>query len=293
MRTITGKNDTSAITEYSKTEAALSELSHRYKGVIFDLTTKEGMQTTIKGRAEIRGFRVDLEKTRVKIKAPALEKCQLIDSEARRITAELLAIEEPIDAQIKLEEKRKEDERTASERAEQARIEAEQAAIKLAEEQRIADERAALQKMREELEMKQRAQDELDRIARAKIEEEQRAARLKIEEEERSARMIREDSDRKARLAREAEEAKARKLRDEEEARLKAERDKIEAERRAVEEQKRKAREAEEAKAREEQRKAAELEDAHGMLDLFVKRFGHLEKFESVVKSILALPAQV
>ena len=50
------------IAEYSKTAAALAELSQKYKGVLFDVQTREGMQAAIKGRAELRGYRVALEK---------------------------------------------------------------------------------------------------------------------------------------------------------------------------------------------------------------------------------------
>ena len=78
---------TTEIVEYSKTEAALADLAQRYKGVIFDVATLPGMMTARKGRAEIRGYRVALEKTRIEIKAPALKRTQQIDSEARRITA--------------------------------------------------------------------------------------------------------------------------------------------------------------------------------------------------------------
>ena len=70
----------------------------------------------------VRSYRVSLEKLRVEIKAPALERTRLNDAEAKRITAELLAIEEPIDAVIKAEETRKAEEKAARERAEQARI---------------------------------------------------------------------------------------------------------------------------------------------------------------------------
>ena len=85
---------TTEIVEYSKTEAALSDLAQRYKGVLFDVTTREGLSAAIKGRVELRGYRVALEKTRVEIKAPALKRTQLIDSEARRITAEIEALVE-------------------------------------------------------------------------------------------------------------------------------------------------------------------------------------------------------
>ena len=51
-----------AIAEYNATAAALADLEHRYKGVVFDVATREGMATAIKGRAELRGYRVALEK---------------------------------------------------------------------------------------------------------------------------------------------------------------------------------------------------------------------------------------
>ncbi len=72
-------------------------------------------------RAVVRGYRTALETLRKEIKAPALERCRLIDDEAKRITAELLKIEEPIDTAIKAEEQRKEEEKAAKARAEAER----------------------------------------------------------------------------------------------------------------------------------------------------------------------------
>lgn len=115
---------TTQIAEYSPTEAALADLRSRYEAVVFDTSTSKGMQEAIAGRAEIRGYRVDLEKERVRIKAPALERCRLIDTEAKRITAELEALENPIDSAIKAEQQRKENERLEKERLERERIEA-------------------------------------------------------------------------------------------------------------------------------------------------------------------------
>lgn len=111
------------IAEYSPTAAALAELGARFKGVVFDVTTKEGLDQARKGRAEIRTLRTSLEAKRVEIKRPALERCRLIDAEALRITAALLELETPIDSQIKKEEARKEEERAAKAKAEAERIE--------------------------------------------------------------------------------------------------------------------------------------------------------------------------
>jgi colicin import membrane protein len=252
------------IVEYSQTEAALADLASRYKGVLFDVTTPTGMSEAKRSRAEIRDYRVALEKKRVEIKAPALERCRLIDAEAKRITAELSALEDPIDSQIKVEERKKEEARLAAERAELARIEAEERARKEAEEARMAAERAEIARRQAEL-------DRQEREARERIEAEAQASRQRIEEAERAARLQQEEADRAARASRQAEED-----------RLRLERELLEAQRREVEEAQREA-----------QRKAAEVMDARSMLRTFRDRFGHLKQFAGVVKAIDALPKKV
>ena len=112
----------SPIEEYRPTEAALIDLRNRYNAVVYDVRTTKGMEQAKKARAELRDLRVALEKTRKIIKEPALRRSQQIDTEARRITAALSELEDPIDAQIKAEEQRKEDERRAREQAEQQRV---------------------------------------------------------------------------------------------------------------------------------------------------------------------------
>ena len=117
-----------AIAEYRPTAAALAHLRAKYAAP-FDATTAAGLAAAKAARAEIRDLRGKLEKTRAEIKAPVLAQGKLIDDEAKRINAELLAIEEPIDAAIKAEERRKADEKAARERVEAARVAALQARI--------------------------------------------------------------------------------------------------------------------------------------------------------------------
>lgn len=109
------------IKEYNQTEAAIAILRDKYSGP-FDVSTSRGMAAAREARAEVRGYRVALEKLRVEIKAPALERTRLIDSEAKRITEKLLEIENPIDAAIKTEERRKEEEKLAIAKAEHERV---------------------------------------------------------------------------------------------------------------------------------------------------------------------------
>lgn len=56
-------------------------------------------------------LRTSLEAKRKELKAPALERSRLIDSEAKRIESEIRSLEDPIDALITAEEQRRERER--------------------------------------------------------------------------------------------------------------------------------------------------------------------------------------
>lgn len=127
---------TTEIQEYSQTEAALIELRTRYANATYDVETADGMKAAKEARAEVRGYRTALENKRKEIKQPALDRCRLIDDEAKRITAELVALEDPIDRQIKTREARIEAEK-------QAKIEAEQKRVQAAQE-RIAEIRGAV-----------------------------------------------------------------------------------------------------------------------------------------------------
>ncbi len=113
---------TSPIVEYSRTEAAMAGLKERYGGLLFNVSTATGLAMAKQARSEIRGYRTSLEKMRVDLKAPILERGKLLDDEAKRITALLVALEEPIDAEIKKEESRKAAEKAEREAMERARV---------------------------------------------------------------------------------------------------------------------------------------------------------------------------
>lgn len=110
------------LVEYSRTEAALAELRVKYQGAKYDLTTTAGDKAARAARLELKTLRTSLEAKRKELKAPALEFGKKIDAEAARITGEITALEEPIDAQIKADEKRREDERLERERIEAERV---------------------------------------------------------------------------------------------------------------------------------------------------------------------------
>lgn len=110
------------LVEYSRTEAALQELRAKYQGATYDLTTTAGDKAARAARLELKTLRTSLEAKRKELKAPALEFGKKIDAEAARITGEIVALEDPIDAQIKADEKRREDERLERERIEAERV---------------------------------------------------------------------------------------------------------------------------------------------------------------------------
>ena len=110
------------IVEYSETAAALAALTAKFSTVVFDVSTKKGLEEAKTARAELRGYRVNLETMRKNIKQPALDRCRLIDSEAKDISEQLTALEKPIAAQIEAEESRKETEKQAKLQAEIARV---------------------------------------------------------------------------------------------------------------------------------------------------------------------------
>lgn len=233
------------VVEYSVSDAAIEKLRERYSGLTIENTAD--YERVRVGIGEIRDIRVQVEKTRVELKADALAYGRKVDAEAKRITSLLLEIEEPLklekqkvdDEKARVKREKEEAERRRieeelrikreAEEAEAARIKAEQeeadrkereriAAEQKAEADRLAKERAALEaeraKAEEERRKAQAIIDEQNRIMQAKLDEE--AAALKAEKErlqrEQFEREAKERAEREARekLEREAAEKKAR-----------------------------------------------------------------------------------
>ncbi len=267
---------TTAIAEYSPTAAALADLRARFADVVFDVTTTKGDKEARAARMELVKLRTSLETKRKELKAPALERSRMIDSEAKRIEAEILALETPIDRQIKAEEERRERERQAKAEAERRRVVEIQERIDrvnafpvraagkgsivveallgdlvaIAVDETFAEFRPAaedahaqaLATMRELLAAAQAHEEEARRL---------RAEREALEQQRREDEARRAEEDRIARAQHEAEVARVTAARKAEEARL--------AEARAAQEAElRLQREAEEARASEQRRIEAE-----------------------------------
>ncbi len=240
MATLTKERST-PIVEYSVSDAAIEQLRARYTGLTIQSTAD--YERVRGGIGEVRDIRVQVEKTRVELKADALAYGRKVDTEAKRITNLLLEIEEPLkiekakvdDEKARVKREKEEAERAAIAAELKTKLDAEEAAQKAerdriaaeqqAESDRLAKERAELEKERaaaeEERRKAQAIIDEQNRIAQAKLDEE--AAKLKAEREklareqfEREAKE-RAEADARAKVEREAAEKKAREEREAEE----------------------------------------------------------------------------
>ena len=272
------------IKEYTKTEAALADLRSRYDGIVWQVATTKGMDEAKKARAEVRGYRTDLEKLRQEIKAPALERCRLIDDEAKRITAELRSIEDPIDAVIKAEEERKDAEKAERERIEAERVAAIRAkiaaivALPSKHVMTVSDELLSVIDMMEEPTLDEFAEftgealhafgatyEQMQQLAFAAAKREFEAARLEAERKALAEAQAKAEAEAAEQRRIEAEKLAAeraeldRQRREQEAAAAaaKAEQDRMQAEFRAEIERKRAEHEAVLAKEREEQQSIA------------------------------------
>lgn len=171
------------LTEFSRVEAGLTALREKHGNTVYEVSTTAGMDAAKAARAEIREPRHAVEKVRKAAKRPLLELGRRIDAEAIRITDAILAIETPIDDQIKGEEARRLAEKEAKRSAEVERLRLEAAAKLKAEEEQLAAQRAEIAKQQAEI-AAERAKAEADAAAeRKKIEAEAAAARRKAEAE--------------------------------------------------------------------------------------------------------------
>lgn len=255
---------TTAIAEYSPTAAALADLALRMANVVYDVSTPKGLAAAKADRAEVRNLRVALEKKRVEIKGPALKRCQEIDTEAKRITAELLKYETPPDDAIKAEERRIEAERLAAVKREEDRVKDISARI-----QSIRDAVSTAARLRTSAEIVRILADIEGRYIDAELYAEFKetatlAKRESVAELERirDEMMARENEAEQLRKDREEferkraeQEAKDKAARDAENERLRGEREKFEAEQAEV---RKKERERQAAIDAENERVAAE-----------------------------------
>ena len=182
---------TTEIVEYKPTEAAIADIQ-RFKGMVVDVSTPNGLAEGKAVARQIAAVRIALDKTRKKLKEDVLERGRQIDGQAKPLFARVAEIEDPINAQLEAKAKAEEREREEKIEAERLRILAEQQAAKEAEEKRMAEARAEIKRQQNELAKAEQERQRIEREARMAIELEQRLSRQKIEEAERAARRRRE-----------------------------------------------------------------------------------------------------
>jgi chromosome segregation ATPase len=204
------------LTEFSRVEAGLAALRAKHGNTVYEVSTTAGMDAAKAARAEIREPRFAVEKVRKAAKAPLLAIGRRIDAEAVRITEAILAIETPIDDQIKAEEARRLAEKEAKRAAEVERLRQEAAEKLRAEEERLAAERAAIaaerKKAEEEAAEARRLAEAEAAAARRKAEIELAAQRKAIEEERARIQAEREAAEAETKRIQDAQIVEARRL---------------------------------------------------------------------------------
>ena len=85
------------ITEFTKTEASLATLEGKYS-VVPDATTSDGYAACVEAIRELRPLRTGLDKMRLSLNSDDQARIKFRNTEARRITNRLTALEDPIKA---------------------------------------------------------------------------------------------------------------------------------------------------------------------------------------------------
>lgn len=116
------ENVTTVVAKFDRVAAGIGDLAAKFKGVLFEVATTKGMKEACAARLAIREPRYEVERVRKECKAPIIALGKDIDARAAKITEELLALEAPIDDQIKAEETRKLEEKKRKEEAERERV---------------------------------------------------------------------------------------------------------------------------------------------------------------------------
>lgn len=232
------------LVKYDIDEAVLAATRERCETLTAD--TPKGYEEVRVAIAALRETRTGIEKKRVELKADALDYGRRVDSEAKRLTALIVDIEDPLKAKKAAIDDEKERVKREAEAeklraleaeiaANRAKQEAEAKAIRDAEAAKLAAERAALDAERARLAT---IQADIDKARKA--EEDRAATARKIEQDRIDAERAKLDSERRAidaerQKAERAEFERLAKIRAEKEAAERVEREKVEKARREAE----------------------------------------------------------
>ena len=97
---ITKPNMETALASFSPADAAIEAMAARFMPLLIDgIEDKVGLKVVHEARMEVRGHRIQVDKTRVALKAESLAWGRTVDSEAKRLTALLAPVEEHLKEQ--------------------------------------------------------------------------------------------------------------------------------------------------------------------------------------------------
>lgn len=272
--------------QFDVSEAAIAELRDKYLTLKIDgVNDKKGYADVHEARMVVRSTRAAVEKTRVKLKADALEFGRKVDTEAKRLTALLDPIYDHLDAEQTAIDEAKEKAKREAEEAKRAKLQARLDALRevnciansltveaMTDEQfkealddatagfeeakkRKAEQEAELARLAEERKRREAEEAEARRKAEAEAAERRKQEEAALaKERERLAAIEREQAAERTKIEEERRKVEREKARQEA-----AERARVESERRHAEQQAREKAEAEARAAREKaEREAAE-----------------------------------
>lgn len=224
MNTLTQPHTNGTLSvDYGITPEMITETKARYAALQAD--TPDGYKAVGTALKEVAGTRIAVEKKRKQLKADSLEWGRKVDSEAARVTALILEIEEPLRAkkeavdnerQRKLDAIKAEEDRRLAE-AEQRRKDEEEAKIKAqreaeaaankAEADRLAEERRKFALEQAEADAKRQAEYDRQQTELRKLEADRKALEAerrrlaKIEQDRQAAEARAVEAERNAALA--------------------------------------------------------------------------------------------
>lgn len=275
---------------YSVTDGTLKKMKEEFLPLrVTHINDKVGYEICHKAQMEVRSIRIEVENRRKELKADALEYGRKVDTEAKRITEELEAIENHLKAQKEIvdnEKKRLKEEEGKKAKEELDRrlslLQAVKAPFSISEIALMAPEafEAHYQAKKSEFEAEEKRRQE-DRERLLKLEEEDKANKKKIADQEAENKRLKDEE--LARLKKDNDEKEAKlkeekRVREENERKQKEEQDKRdEDERKRVADQKRKDDEAEAKRKKDEETAAKKIADDK-LFEAIKKKFPTVEK---------------
>ena len=196
------------IVKYDSTVAALATLTHKYGSAVYDCAQPEQDKQARTARKELVATRTALEAKRKEIKAPFIDVAKEIDAKAKALESAIIALEQPIDAQIKLEEIRKEALKIEAARVEFERVAAIRAKISVISRVRIDALRMTAPQIEAALFAEFEFSDfaEFEAEARAAYEETRAALQsmlqLRMQQEDEQAQLLKDRAELDAKVAR-------------------------------------------------------------------------------------------